>query len=255
MLLTDQSLCQLDGLSPNAEVALRNQGIWTARQLAFQADNLFSPLHAARIKESFLRFELFRKLGLVDALVKSFPCGHRVRVLADYLQQAMFLDIESTGTMLNKSHITCISIYRNGVFSSFVRGNNLPDFLQEWAATKLVVTFNGKRFDIPMLLREFRFTTIPAHIDLMEEASHFGYKGGLKSIEKQIGFQRKENVGEDGQTAVYLWHNYKNDNSLDVLDKLLLYNREDVRSLTFLWRIILKCSLENTGIPLPRIKL
>lgn len=254
MIILDQSLCQLDGLSPNAEVTLRNQGIWTARQLASQADELFSPRHAARIKESFFRFDLLKTLGLLDALVKSFPCGHRVRVLADYYQQALFLDVETTGLTLDNSHITCISICRNGVFSSFVQGNNLLDFLYEWAKTKLIVTFNGKRFDIPMLQREFRFTTIPAHIDLMEEASHFGYKGGLKSIEKQTGFQRMENVCKDGQTALNLWQKYKNGNYLDDLDKLLQYNQEDVRSLTFLWRIILKCSLENTGIPLPHFK-
>ena len=152
-----------------AEIYFRNRGIWTSGQLIDQVDSLFSPKHAMRIRKSHARFELARKLGLLDILINSFPCGHRVRVLEDFYNSTLFLDIETTGTH-EKSQITCISTFRNGIARTFVNGQNLDDFLYEWQQAQIVVAFNGKRFDFPHLQKTFKFTTTPAQIDLMEEA-------------------------------------------------------------------------------------
>ena len=182
MRLLDQSLCQLAGISPMAEIALRNKGIWTGRQLVTQAETLFSPRQAAKIREAYSRIELARENGLLDLLVNSMPCGHRVRVLADYLSQALFLDVETTGLSSN-AQIVCISTCLNGKISSFVRGRNLEQFLLQWSQAGMLVTFNGKHFDMPLVQREFSLSAVPAHIDLRDEARTFGYVVGLKSIE------------------------------------------------------------------------
>ena len=244
MKILDQSLCHLDGLSPMTEISLRNRGIRNTRQLIDQVDTFFSPKHAERLRKSYYRLELARQLDLVDILVNSLPCGHRVRVLGDYYQSALFLDIETTGTQRN-AQITCISTYRDGQLNSYVQGRNLDDFLYEWAQAKVVVAFNGKRFDLPHLQKAFNLATLPAQIDLMDEARHYGYNGGLKAIEYQIGFQRKKSVCNDGKAAIHFWEKYHNTNDINALIDLLHYNAEDVRILTVLWRIILKHSLEN----------
>ena len=248
MQILDQSLCQLAGITPMTEIALRSKGIWTTRQLMAQADSLFSPRKAAKLREAFSRIELARKLGLVDILVNAMPCGHRVRVLADYYPQALFIDVETSGISSESMRITCISTCLNGKTASFVSGQNLECFLNVWAKARIVVTFNGKRFDVPLLQREFDLSTLPAHIDLMDEARHFGYVGGLKAIEARIGFFRKKTMCESGSDAPMLWQRYLKEDDREALDELVKYNQEDVRSLTELWRILLKHSIQNTGI-------
>jgi len=251
MKILEQTLCHLNGISPSSEISLRRQGFWSAQQLIIYANNLFTPSHAERLRSSFERWTVAKKLGLVDILVNSLPVGHRVRALADYYEEALFLDIETTGLQRN-ALVTCIATFQAGKAKSFVRGKNFNDFLYEWTRAKIVVTFNGKRFDIPLLQREFNFTTLPAQIDLMDEARHYGYKGGLKSIEHQINFQRDNNDCSNGLTAIQLWENYQKNNDATALQTLLQYNTDDTRCLTKLWQILLKKSLENTGIRIPQ---
>ena len=55
-------------------------------------------------------------------------------------------------------------------------------------------------------------------------------KGGLKAVERKLGIKRKL-ADVNGYMAVKLWWQYYNDNDREALDKLLLYNREDVTNL------------------------
>ncbi len=247
MTLLEQSLCLLKGISPEAEIRLRHVGITSCRQLSENADLYFSPNHANRIRESFNEWTLARSCGLVDWEISHLPSGHRVRALFDYWADALFYDIETDGTN-STSCITCISTIHNGEACSFWRGHNLTDFLGEWAKAKILVSFNGKRFDTPIVCRAFGLTSIPAQIDLMDEAAHYGYRGGLKKIEQQIGFSRKNSICIDGQTAICFWNDYVKRQSNDSLESLLLYNQEDVLSLVVLAKKLLKLSIENTLI-------
>ena len=54
-----------------------------------------------------------------------------------------------------------------------------------------VVTYNGKSFDVPFIERFFRIKMHHMHIDLMYVLRSLGYKGGLKSCERQLGLERK----------------------------------------------------------------
>lgn len=247
MTLFEQSFCQLDGITPNTEILLRDRGILTLSQLFQEADYHFSARHAWRIRQSIQTLDLAYALGILDVIANAFPCGHRVRLLHDFFSHALFLDVETSG-MGPKAKITCISTWRNGIMSTFIEGFNLNDFLKEWASAKLIVTFNGKRFDIPMLVHKFGFSAIPAQVDLMDEARHFGYKGGLKAIEPQIGFSRNQELCPNGALAISLWEEYTQTGNQAFLDELVSYNQEDVRSLTFIWRRLLALSLNNTGI-------
>ena len=89
---------------------------------------------------------------------------------------------------------------------------------------------------------------MPAQIDLMNEAAHYGYRGGLKMVEKSFGFVRKEVGCTDGKDAIRLWNEYSETHSKKTLSELLEYNQADVASLVPLARGILHLSLENTLI-------
>ena len=82
----------------------------------------------------------------------------------------------------------------------------------------------------------------------MDEAGHYGYHGGLKAIEKKMGFKRKCTDCVDGQDAVVLWDSYVKNQSQDILHRILAYNQDDVMSLTALANTVIKLSLENKQI-------
>ncbi|MBR4616390.1 MAG: ribonuclease H-like domain-containing protein [Kiritimatiellae bacterium] len=249
MNLLDQTLCLLDGVSPEAEIRLRRSGVLTCRQLAEEAERHFSSAHAGRVKASWQALCKANELGLAGWFVAHLPAGHRVRALREFRRDAVFFDIETDG-MGRDAHVTCITTWRDGNTKNFVRDKNLEGFLEEWSAAKILVGFNSKRFDTPMVCREFGLTGSPPQIDLMDEAAHYGLRGGLKAIERVVGFTRADVNCKNGEDAVECWRRYRCTGSQTELDAMLAYNRDDVLSLLHLSRRLLKFSLENTFIVL-----
>jgi uncharacterized protein YprB with RNaseH-like and TPR domain len=235
----------LKGVSPAMECSLHRRGILLQKQVAAAADTLFSPQKATLVKSSFEVIQKARSLQLIDCLVNSLPCGHRVRVLHDFFHNTAFLDIETDG-MSPTAPITCISVLLNGNMTTFVRGQNLADFLELWKKSSVIVTFNGKKFDIPRIARTFHFSTIPAHIDLMDEAAHFGLRGGLKKVASSLGFQWRDDSCLNGKDAISLFRKYASSKNPELLSKLISYNQDDVSALVLLYQKLLQRSLENT---------
>ena len=247
MTILDQSLCLLDGVSPEAEARLRRKGVLTCSQLMNEAERHFSSTHAARVRQSFKEMSMANSCNRVDWFVNHLPVGHRVRALLSFMPDVTFYDIETDG-MSSSARITCITTLRNGQFKSFVQGRNLLEFLEVWSSTRILVGFNSKRFDTPAVCRAFGLSNVPAQVDLMDEARHFGYRGGLKAIERLIGFERKTMECRDGLDAVRMWNAYTGNKVNEALEELLAYNREDVRSLWYMTDKLLKLSLENSQL-------
>ncbi|NLT67642.1 MAG: exonuclease, partial [Acidobacteria bacterium] len=61
---------------------------------------------------------------------------------------------------------------------------------------KLIVTYNGKCFDIPFIEYYFGIKLDCAQIDLRYVLSSLGIKGGLKGCEKRLGIQRPPGMEE-----------------------------------------------------------
>lgn len=239
--LTEQSLCQIAGITPELEYKLKKSGVTSVALLGLRCGEMFPSARAARIRASIARYEKCKDLELTDGIANAFPCGHRVRVLSDRFERACFLDIETD----ERGRITCISTLMNCQVATFVRNRDLDYFLDVWQDAELLVSFNGKRFDVPIIQRTFGLTRIPAQIDLMDEARYYGLTGGLKKIEKVIGFVRKDSIGVDGVDAIELWHRFEHSGDEDALERLKRYNQEDVESLVALYKWILHMSFEN----------
>ncbi|MEF8774066.1 MAG: ribonuclease H-like domain-containing protein, partial [Halobacteriales archaeon] len=95
-------------------------------------------------------------------------------------------------------------------------------------AADVLVSFNGKRFDVPFLEREFGLDVTTPHLDLLYPARRVGLTGGLKTIERAVGIDRDSDV--DGREAVALWHRYEAGDEA-ALDRLVRYNRLDAENL------------------------
>lgn len=155
------------------------------------------------------------------------------RAYPDFKKKCCFLDIETTGLCKRRDKITTIGLYDGLRSRVFIRGKDMDEFLKVIKEYSLVVTFNGRCFDVPFIKSvypQLEFNHL--HIDLRFVLKALGYKGGLKNIEKELGFKRDSSIDEvDGFEAVRLWKRYELKGDKRALDKLVAYNRADAENL------------------------
>lgn len=152
------------------------------------------------------------------------------RIYENFQERVTFFDIETTGLNRQEDVVTTASFHRDGETTTLVRGQDLTAerVEQELFQSAALVSFNGKRFDIPFLEASFDLDIETPHIDLMYLCRRLGLSGGLKRIEQQLGIDRDVDV--DGREAIRLWKRYKN-GSKEALEDLVYYNQLDVINL------------------------
>jgi uncharacterized protein YprB with RNaseH-like and TPR domain/predicted nuclease with RNAse H fold len=160
------------------------------------------------------------------------PLSEHWRVLTNRAADPLFLDIETTGLSHHHNQVTVIGALFRGSFYQWVWPENLDGLRRLIIDAQVVVTYNGRRFDIPFLLRQLKeFPSPRAHVDLRYIADARGYSGGQKAVENSFALRRPAGVeGVDGFEAVSLWCEtvYGQEQSLK---RLLAYNRADVLML------------------------
>ncbi|MEE9268698.1 MAG: ribonuclease H-like domain-containing protein [Candidatus Krumholzibacteria bacterium] len=160
----------------------------------------------------------------------SLPPEEQWRLFAEFRHSAAYLDIETTGVS-GMDRITTIALYDGRDIRCYVRGRNLDEFKSDIRSYGLLVTYNGKCFDVPFIQRALGIRIDVAHIDLRYVLRSLGYSGGLKGCEKQIGIDRGDLEGLDGYFAVILWNDFIRNRNERALETLLAYNVEDVVNL------------------------
>lgn len=154
------------------------------------------------------------------------------RAFPDFRDSCVYLDIETDGGMSGDS-ITTIGLYDGREFRALIKGRDLQVFPDLMSQYKMVVTFYGGGFDLPMLLKKykgFRFGQI--HLDLCPTLRRLGLRGGLKKIEKTLNIYRGDDTdGLGGLDAIRLWRRYTLLRDENALETLIAYNREDVVNL------------------------
>ncbi|HOI18905.1 MAG TPA: ribonuclease H-like domain-containing protein [Candidatus Woesearchaeota archaeon] len=162
---------------------------------------------------------------------KNFPVGEFWRFFEDFKNECVFLDIETN----SHCQTTVVGLYDGENCNQFIRGynldsNNLYEALKDF---KLIVSFNGSCFDVPILNKEFGdvVPNVP-HFDLRFGLKKLGFIGGLKNIEKQLDIKREDLIqGVSGADAIFLWNNYLRSHNKEYLAKLLEYNKADIVNL------------------------
>lgn len=152
-----------------------------------------------------------------------------------------YVDIETTGLSKYTDKITTIGIYDGNESKVFIRNHDLDEAKERLKDFDIIVTFNGKQFDLPFIEQHFGEKYDFVHLDLRFMLAEFGLKGGLKRIERELGVTRDEEVeGVDGFEAVRLWRRYERFQDEDALRKLVKYNIEDIENLETLLSWYLK---------------
>jgi uncharacterized protein YprB with RNaseH-like and TPR domain len=174
------------------------------------------------------------------------PANQHWRFFPEFRDATVYLDIETAGLEMWGFEITTISVYNGKSIFYYVNGRNLDDFLDEIKKYKVIVTYNGKSFDIPFIENYFGIKLDQAHIDLRYVLASLGYRGGLKGCEMQLGIDRGDLSGLDGYFAVLLWYDYLHNGNEKALETLLAYNIQDVLSLEHLMVVSHNLKVQNT---------
>jgi uncharacterized protein YprB with RNaseH-like and TPR domain len=152
------------------------------------------------------------------------------RIFSDFRESIAYIDIETTG-LDDFAEITTIVLYDGQSIHTYINGQNLDDFVDDIEKYQVIVSYNGKSFDVPFIERYFRIKLHHAQIDLRYILAKLGFKGGLKGCEKQLGLSRGDLDGVDGYFAVLLWQMYQQTGEERALETLLAYNIEDTVNL------------------------
>ncbi|MEF8825915.1 MAG: ribonuclease H-like domain-containing protein [Halapricum sp.] len=187
--------------------------------------------------------------GDADFFAREFPSAEQWRLFETFRDGALFFDIETTGLDAGRNKVTTVSAHLDGETETLVQGRDLhDDALRDlFAGADLLVTFNGKRFDVPFLETNFDLSlSEKPHLDLMYPCRRLDLTGGLKTIEQEIGIGR-DRPDITGKEAVELWYQYERGDE-SALETLVSYNREDVENLRPLAERVNE-GLEQTLLP------
>jgi uncharacterized protein YprB with RNaseH-like and TPR domain len=174
------------------------------------------------------------------------PANLQWRFFPEFRKSTVYLDIETTGLESWRNEITTIALYDGNSINYYVNGHNLDDFLNQIDQYNVIVTYNGKCFDVPFIENYFGIKLDHAHIDLRYILGSLGYKGGLKSCEAQLEIDRGDLKDIDGFFAPLLWYDYKKNRNEKALETLLAYNIQDVLNLEHLMVIAYNLKIKDT---------
>lgn len=159
------------------------------------------------------------------------PSAARWRLLESFREQAVALDIETTGLDPHRDVVTTVTFHDRSGAETLIRGEDLgrERLRDQLADAGVLLTFNGAQFDLPFLEEQFDLTIDRPHVDLRYPCHRLEWTGGLKQIEQHLGIERAL-PAVDGREAIRLWQQYERGNQA-ALDRLVRYNREDTRTL------------------------
>ena len=190
---------------------------------------------------------------------QGLPSSQHWRLFSDFRGTIAYLDIETTGMAFDTCPITTIAVYDGTAVNTYVQGQNLHEFSEAIRRYKVLVTYNGKCFDLPFIAHYFGQPLDQAHIDLRFVLAGLGIKGGLKRCEAQLGIDRGPLTDVDGLFAVLLWREYARTGNPAALETLLAYNVEDTLNLEYLMVAAYNAKLQQTpffdryALPLPSL--
>lgn len=239
------TFCHIPGVGLKTEKNLWRRGVlsWDSAIDIKRLPERARPLFVRSIEESRERLEA-RDLAYFSALL---PPDQQWRLFSEFRKGVAYLDIETNGYAGPTGYITAISLYDGRSVRYYVRGENLHAFKHDIRDYSVVVTYNGKCFDIPFIESHMNIRIRQPHIDLRYILKDLGFTGGLKSCEKKLGIDRGELDGVDGYFAVLLWNDYRRNNNPRALETLLAYNIQDVVNLEPL--MVTSYNLKLAGTP------
>jgi uncharacterized protein YprB with RNaseH-like and TPR domain len=185
--------------------------------------------------ESVIQTQHALSNNLVNIFFEGLHPKEQWKIYGDFQDNTCYFDIESTGLAIGHDTITTAVVYSHAHTFFFVDGINLdylPFVLNQY---QIVVSYNGKCFDVPFVHATWRHCKVTTkHLDLRHILTRLNVTGGLKRCEEQLGLPKREEEDVNGAFAPDLWREYKSKGKMEPLRKLLSYNFEDASRLRHL---------------------
>jgi uncharacterized protein YprB with RNaseH-like and TPR domain len=234
----------LRGVGPFHEARLREQGVTTVSDLAGhprwgqQARHVLTLVDKRRVKE-------LQKLGARDWEWLSYYGP----------EDTVFLDIETTGLWASQPlFLIGLLYYRKGKlwFNQFFARHYREEkavlaaaheMLQDF---KIIVTFNGKRFDVPYItgrsVEHRLFYNYPHHqVDLLYHARR-RYSGTLPDCRLVTLEEHLLNFRREGDIPGYLipetYHRFAQRQDIELIRPILEHNRLDLLAMARLFEVV-----------------
>ncbi len=237
--MLNETFLHLPGIGPSKEQRLWKEEVctWADVDVGGQVSWL-----GHRHREVLTRCAAEAKEGCWDTVAELLDHGEHWRALVrrdgDEVKSLRWLalDIETTGVRPPSNRTTVIGICGHATDFEPVAliadqrdwAEPLADYLLE---SDVLLTFNGRQFDVPFLLddlRRYHFEFPPFHVDLYFALRRLDVTGGLKKIQRELGFCRADDIEDlNGYAAVLLWQDFRRGRP-GALETLVRYCLEDV---------------------------
>ena len=183
------------------------------------------------------------------------------------------LDIETTGLDPSRNKFILGGIFdlQTRTMHQFFAENRgeeaeaLAAFYDEIAKLDMVITYNGKHFDMPFIARRMKVHGIgagpghtsgssaflPYNLDLYlvinghSPIKKFDPNLKQKTVEAYMGLWQNRDDEISGAESVELYNLYENTGDASLENKILLHNSDDVLQLTRLIKVLSKCDLHR----------
>lgn len=190
------------------------------------------------------------------------------------------LDIETTGLSATRNKFVLGGLYnfKTQEFHQFFaenrdeEGQALSEYIDELAKLDVVVTYNGKHFDIPFIEARYRHlfgmdipVKMPYNFDIYlllnghSPVKHFVPNLKQKTIENYLGLWDRRSDEISGAESVDMYNEYEKTGDPELERQILLHNSDDVMQLTRLLKIVSKCDLHKgmhkCGFPAGRLTI
>ena len=225
--MIEKSFIFLPGIGTKKEKSINKQGIksWNSFLKAKKVNGISDKKKDLLNKE----IEQAKQKLYGDELsyfLKNLPQKENYRLYEFFKDEVVFLDIEVD----SNRNIIIIGLF-DGFESKFlVKGVNLyRDILKkELEKYRLIVTFNGSSFDLPLIEKKLNLPITLSHIDLKHLCRNVGLKGSLKEIETQLNLKRPTHLFGHPVDAWKAAHASGDDRYIKAT---LNYNEEDLVNL------------------------
>jgi uncharacterized protein len=245
-IMLKNTFVHVPGIGIKSEQKIWSSGIYSWDDLLIGECSLFNPVKRDRLKRSIEESHEQLSKFTPEFFEARMPSAHHWRIFPEFRESIAYLDIETTGLYSWSDQVTTIAVYDGKSIVTYVQGQNLHEFKEDIQKYRVLVTYNGKCFDVPFLESYFGIKLNQVHIDLRYVLRSLGYMGGLKGCEKKAGIDRGNLEGVDGYFAVSLWNEYQRDKNHKALDTLLAYNIQDVVNLETLMVLSYNLKLRET---------
>lgn len=250
--MLNSTFIHIPSIGKITEEKIWNNGINTTDQFINASIDFMAPKTCEKIKTHLNRSQPDDPHHYYDDL----PSGEQWRIFKRFQKTTAYIDIETTGLEFYNSKITTIALYDGDNIKYYVNGKNLDDFKKDIYDYDVVVTYNGKTFDVPFIESFFNIEISHCHLDLRYILKSLGYSGGLKSCERQLGIGREDELADvDGFMAVLIWNHYQRRNDPKALETLLSYNIEDVLNLEYLMVTAYNKKIQGLSLDLDRLEI